>query len=1167
MESEGIPGLMARRYYLSNSLEVVLISGLDKELSGVNFGLKLGSFYEPKEYLGLSKILSCTLQYIPEENGFQKIIRPTLRESNCFAHYWVPRSTETTIEFSGVFYTSCLDKYLQFVRLSIGILDYPRELVENCLKTLKKDHEARQSSDSFQRRAILNSIIDSEPRRYLLSSHDYEVSDIIFEINKFKSTFFSSGLMKLIIESSLPFDRLDSLVSTYFSDIPDLGLNMKDVKYKVGLNHLYGDQLKSSLVEFDSTLNKVSFVFVLDFQNGANIGSRRNPLFEYLVKYYFCGEFSGSLKSALFPLSLSCSVEYYADTLSFIWFDVGSESEKIVIEEVLELLYSSVLLLRNTGIEPEYMDFLRNHCIASYMNYDLLDFRLDLHERIESLINYGEWHRLGRYCKDNGLSMEEFNNLLSNFNFDNLLIFTNFAQTLQLLRKENEDEDEDYITETETYTEEYTSEPGTASTLTIDLGLKNNWVQRVSEELDDVGPSNFRSYGCKKVPKEFRSEYLQRREPFLKCYYTVRKIPSNIMWQLKRTKEPLALLNGLHRPFVNPYTPREFNLLDLSCEDIHPRTLLEVGSLKLTTKPISYFLHGMRSYRSCVDLSGDMFFPQNVLHHHYKGSLKHFHNTSIFPSENVNIWYRARNDSRQPYFKGVLSLSLLTTSFSVLNLILSVILVMSLNSILNFSLINDSRLSIRPRTGSEFSSISSSVDLYLSGYSSSLIPALESISATMNSNELISETYFFDSVLRYRAQLMNRKLKMNSVLKAKELSSRLAIPNFPTLERRLSGLNDISYLGLYRRYKLFKENLCIQGLFVGNLDRMDLENALKDFSGRFGSRASRSGCLAFFKRKDLPIKDVRGTKHKRLLYHYINPRLLELPGDSQSPYRNHSILSPASIENFLKLVNENYEQKKSPGHVFKVGADSKNFGPNVALLDVVFYFGGKNNDINTGILYLNDAYYNFKWLEESLAMASSSMSLKTSLQRFESYQRWSILLESWEATANELGLYISNFTVAYQNRIKAGQAEDFHFLRNLTVSRLKSKFSKKTIDEEFDSHWFNSGISESAIEELGNLAEEEFALRVNSLLQESLFLLIQVQSTREEHRDIHTAVNSGKYQRLKNDHGQFVTLQFTKDGPILIPSGFKYIKHVDELVQDDRIPTCPLEFDEDFSSY
>ncbi|OII72722.1 insulinase-like peptidase [Cryptosporidium ubiquitum] len=1151
------PTNLVRKFTLPNKLEVLIISGSDKLSSSVSFGLNVGSFFDPKEYLGFSKILGCIFQYIQVDGKYFTKLVDSIRKDNltCITYYWIPQSSETTIEFSGVFSSECLDEYLGRIRNSLEVMDYSDEIITKCLGKLRKEYEHEINSGTTQRKALLKSIFESGLKGSLKKDKDYVISELVAEIKKFKRNYFSSNIMKLIIESSLSFDYLVKLVTKHFSTIPNLETDIRKMSYNLALSNLHTEGLSGNLVEYKGNNNKISFMFVFDSEKGALLGSNRMPLFEHLVKYYFCGDFSGSLRNAVSPLTLTCKVEYFAERLAFVLLEVESEGINIVFEETLELVYSSVVLLRKTKIESDYLEFLMNHCIANYMNYNLFDYKLNIRDRISSWIDYNVWNKLERFCKDKRLTLEVFNQLLTFLDIDNLLIFLNSKQFSYSLNSHYEDY-EDQIK----YNDDY---------LEYGTDLSENIGKNTSIYFSSLGnDENLGKYNKNKTTDQDERYFYNCEGIFFKVKYNFLKIPRRLVNRLKNTKESFGLINGLSRPFINPYTPKDFKLVDFVWEDF-PNTRMAVKNMGIEVISNPFAETNVEIYPSKYLLSGvrGIFTNQITQEHHL--AISKYHDTQISLLDNINIWYKARNYKRQPYFRGILRLSSPYKSFKIINLILTFILAISMKIMLNFSLLKDAKLSLSPKNTPEYSSVFPSLDFDMSGYSSSLYPLLKTISTSLNSEEIISETFSYDSMRAYERKLINKKKSMTSELKAKELSLRITIPNYPTLARQFFGLSQTNRKQLFDEFNKFKENLCIDGLFVGNLDRIELEESLKDFSSMFGSKATNVQCLKLFKRRSFPIKDVRGTIYKKMIYHYVRPdSSIFYDTYINSNNENKEIKkynSTVSIENLFKFLNEECGHIDITNSTIESGylgfeTSSNEFGPNVALLDIIIYKNTQNLDSDDiGILYLNDAYYNIIWFKESLKITKASLSLKTSIQKFDSYYKWSIQLDSWEYSANDLGLYISELTNVYQNKLIWTFKEDYDMIKNLTISKLKNGLIKRNIDEEFNSHKFNIGYSDSIIKELDKLNFFDFTNKMSNILRDNtLFLLVQVQST-----SLNNKFFNIKSRNLKSNNKNHNRLEMTKNGMISIPSGYKYIKHIDELVLDDRIPTTPLDFDDD----
>ncbi|KAH7649362.1 hypothetical protein FG379_001908 [Cryptosporidium bovis] len=1127
VEEDSFPSNLVRHYKLDNLLEVVLISSSDLVNSELSLGIEIGSNDEIKNTFGFTKLLSCLSQYLEDENGNSyKVTDQIDGREECRMYYWLPKSTETTIELSGVFSSDCLDVYLPLIREIIDRKVYKKNEVINCIQVLKKEYENELMLDLTRRRFIIDSILELNLGRSMVVDDSTNIDFLLKKIYYFKSNYYSPNIIKIVINSTLSLDNMSRFVENHFSTLKILysnTLKLEPFDSRSGLIMKKNvDQLKKKLIQYVRMDDNISFVFVLNFGNDLHSKySKENPLFEYLIKHFFCGDFKGTLKSGISPLKLECYVDYYLEGISLVWLDVFLDGNKVDLNELYELVSNSILLLSNNGVNEKYYNFLINSCISNYMNYDYSNFSLELSKRIDSISKYGVWHKLKRYCTDTGNSIELFNKRIKELNGDNLVIFSNFGSYYKSIFSLNE--------------------------VNVDYYYADKYYFCLNKEKIEI-------------------------EPYFKLKYAVYELKEDILAKIDCSEKKRILweTKGLLEPFINEITPNNFDLIDFPLENNNiSKPYLEINNLILSTKKSLNFgtlYEQNHNTRNHIFSTVGSFFS-SLITNLYGVITQDYNNPLLNISKNVKIWYKAKNNMRQPYFKGILSLNYFsdyfTDSYSLTNLITGLIVMTCFTNTLDFSLYNDAKMNIHPIINTDsslFNSNSFVLSIMMNGYSGSLEPTLNDISSKITSKRLLSEKNFFNAKNELYDILLNKKYSFTSYSKANELSSRIYIPNFPTNVRVFSQLEMLSYQKFMNNFNSLKHNFCLEGLFVGNLDRGDLEKSILSFINQLNLTTTKELCDSSIN-KTFYVKDLRKFHQRKFFYHYIRPALLinkKLPS-----------LNSIQIEKLYIIMNEEYNKIRDKNSIkedyikfFRITSDK--FGPNIALLDVIFYkdagFGFVIGDKYAAALYLNDVVYNLLFLKKFYLFSKQSLSIKTSINDLNSYYKWRIQLESNDYSANELGVLISNFTDNYYDLLKKNESELnnlFEYSKNLTENKLSYSLSNHDINSEFDSHIYNLKYSNYTLTELKNLDKREFLDTIDFLLKNnSIFVLIQVQSKEIDENNIVFRHNG------ENKHSDLNDSNLSKEakyGLNTIPNGYKHIKHLDELVHDDRIPIFPSE--------
>ncbi|CAD8119922.1 unnamed protein product [Paramecium sonneborni] len=200
---------------LENGLQVLLIQNNDAIISQVALSVKAGSFQEPANYGGLAHLLEHMLfvgtHTYPDPNYFNNLIYNNGGTNNAYTDNY-----ETNYYFT--IQNSALQQGLDvFSHFFIDpVLD--QKMVEKEVNAVNNEYEIITSTDEWKIEALLQIISEkSHPfSQFSIGNLNTLLKDEISELLKqFFNQAYSSNLMSLVVESSLPISELKNYIKNF----------------------------------------------------------------------------------------------------------------------------------------------------------------------------------------------------------------------------------------------------------------------------------------------------------------------------------------------------------------------------------------------------------------------------------------------------------------------------------------------------------------------------------------------------------------------------------------------------------------------------------------------------------------------------------------------------------------------------------------------------------------------------------------------------------------------------------------------------------------------------------------------------------------------------------------------------------------------------------------
>ncbi|MBS4167934.1 insulinase family protein [Parachlamydia sp. AcF125] len=206
---------------LKNGLEAYLISDPLAAKSGAALSVKVGSWEDPKEYPGIAHFLEHMLflgtKKYPIESEYSRFISENGGTYNAFT---ANNATGYLFTINNPAFDQAVDRFVQFFKEPL----FNPSGVERELKAIDQEYAKNLENDDFRflfvRKALQN---PEHPNSKFNIGNSETLKNVTREtLISWYQTHYSANLMKLILYSNQPLEKLTQLAVQNFSDIPNL---------------------------------------------------------------------------------------------------------------------------------------------------------------------------------------------------------------------------------------------------------------------------------------------------------------------------------------------------------------------------------------------------------------------------------------------------------------------------------------------------------------------------------------------------------------------------------------------------------------------------------------------------------------------------------------------------------------------------------------------------------------------------------------------------------------------------------------------------------------------------------------------------------------------------------------------------------------------------------
>lgn len=340
-----------KRVVLENGLQAYLVSDPQLKQSGAALVVNVGSWDEPLDHPGLAHFLEHMLfmgtKKYPSEGEYSSFLT---EHGGTFNAYTADDITSYMFVINHDYFQGALDRFSQFFKEPL----FNASGVSRELKAINQEYSKNVEDDDFREYYILKSLGDpNHPFSHfdmgnIESLKNSSRDDLI----AWYGTHYSSDLMYLIAFSSMPMDKLTTLIENEFQSVP-----RKNHPLQADRKNSIPDSLKGKLLKIRPIKNSPSISITWELPG--KFLKMRDTHPQTLVATVLGDEGPGSLLALLKEKHLAEGLRAGTMTLggSSLILSLDIELTKQGAEDpnrVLELLFQEIALLKKDGI-PDYV--------------------------------------------------------------------------------------------------------------------------------------------------------------------------------------------------------------------------------------------------------------------------------------------------------------------------------------------------------------------------------------------------------------------------------------------------------------------------------------------------------------------------------------------------------------------------------------------------------------------------------------------------------------------------------------------------------------------------------------------------------------------------------------------------------------------------------------------
>lgn len=346
-----LAGAKTAKIKLDNGLEAYIISDPNADQSAAAMTVRVGSWDDPNQYPGIAHFLEHMLflgtKKYPNESEYDRFIKEhggltNAMTSNDFTSFMFSVNNDA--------FDKALDRFSHFFKDPL----FNPSGVSRELQAIDQEYAQNVDNDDMREIHVLKQLANpAHPYHRFNIGNTSTLSKVSQEtLKEWYREHYSANLMRLIVISTLPLEKLEELVVQDFKDVPSHEAKATDSTLPVFSKELNG---KMIYIEPVKNIRSLMLVWDLPLEFSQMIETRPDSLLCYVLGHEGQESLLAELKKEKLAESLSCgstklgshNLAYY---LNVDLTDLGVHR----VDNVIERIFQALAYFRQKGI-PQYI--------------------------------------------------------------------------------------------------------------------------------------------------------------------------------------------------------------------------------------------------------------------------------------------------------------------------------------------------------------------------------------------------------------------------------------------------------------------------------------------------------------------------------------------------------------------------------------------------------------------------------------------------------------------------------------------------------------------------------------------------------------------------------------------------------------------------------------------
>lgn len=355
---------------LANGLEAMLVSDQKADRSAAVISVKAGSWQDPKDYPGIAHFLEHMLflgtQKFPEESGYQRFIFEHGGETNAFTSN---DFTSYMFSVSNDAFEEALDRFSFFFKEPL----FNPSGVSRELNAIDQEYAKNIENDDIRELYVIKELGNpNHPNHAFNMGNSKTLSKVSREtLKEWYENHYSANLMKLVVYSPLPLDKLKELVVKDFG-----GISNKNTPFLSLNTPVNTDQLEGKIVYIEPIKNVRSLTLAwfmppkfADMKN-----SKPDSLACYVLGHEGKESLLAELKRERLAEKLNCGSSRLGPGSLAFYLEIELTDEGVhQYAQVIERTFQAIATFKQKGIPKYIFDEVHRMAVINYQYHSRED--------------------------------------------------------------------------------------------------------------------------------------------------------------------------------------------------------------------------------------------------------------------------------------------------------------------------------------------------------------------------------------------------------------------------------------------------------------------------------------------------------------------------------------------------------------------------------------------------------------------------------------------------------------------------------------------------------------------------------------------------------------------------------------------------------------------------